>query len=321
MALIVESGKATVLYDDAVVLEGHTGPVLAADFSGDGSLIALAGMDQKVFLWKLPKHHHENPSLGAFQGHRGAIVALAWHHSTSDIVTGSTDKTVGLWDAETGLRRRKFAGHTGIVNSVACNADRAIVSASDDGLVRWWDERERDSVFRVSSDFPVLACAFNHDGQTVYAAGIDPTIRAYDTRRGETPLWTVMAEDMLVASLAVSKDDAALAVRYMDGPVRLINAREHVSEGALRINAAPYIGLAYGLEQWLGKVCFNTSGSRLYAGSESGHVVGWDVAGEKLPAVRYEGHESTVIDVKHHPQYPVVLLTSTDGLVIVRHVN
>ena len=55
-------------------------------------------------------------------------------------MSGSEDKTLKLWDAETGACLRTFAGHTGSVNACAYSADgRRLVSGSDDNTVKVWD--------------------------------------------------------------------------------------------------------------------------------------------------------------------------------------
>lgn len=54
------------------------------------------------------------------------------------LVSAATDKTVRVWDMETGACRRKFKSHVDIVN--ACHPSRRgpqlVCSAGDDGLVK-----------------------------------------------------------------------------------------------------------------------------------------------------------------------------------------
>lgn len=54
------------------------------------------------------------------------------------LFTASTDKTVRVWDMETGACVRKFRGHTNFVNSChpARRGPQLVCSGSDDGTVK-----------------------------------------------------------------------------------------------------------------------------------------------------------------------------------------
>jgi len=56
------------------------------------------------------------------------------------IVSGSIDKTVKVWDADSGAERATLKGHTDWVTSVSFSPDgRRIVSGSHDNTVKVWD--------------------------------------------------------------------------------------------------------------------------------------------------------------------------------------
>ncbi len=58
------------------------------------------------------------------------------------IVSGSEDKTIRVWDRESGTQIQELKGHNFSVNSVAISSDnKFIVSGSDDKTIRVW-ERE-----------------------------------------------------------------------------------------------------------------------------------------------------------------------------------
>ena len=61
-------------------------------------------------------------------------------HNGQRLASGSADKTVRLWDTETGALQQTLEGHTNWVHSVAfSHDDRRLASASSDKTVRIWD--------------------------------------------------------------------------------------------------------------------------------------------------------------------------------------
>ena len=55
-------------------------------------------------------------------------------------VSASSDKTLKVWDLETGRALRTLEGHSSLLNDVAVNGDgRRAVSASTDNTLKVWD--------------------------------------------------------------------------------------------------------------------------------------------------------------------------------------
>jgi hypothetical protein len=90
------------------------------------------------------------------------------------VVSASEDRTLKVWDLETGLKLATLEGHAGAVTACAITSDgRYVVSASDDRTLRVWDIDTR-------------ACVFIHRGDAVYTAvaAAASTIAAGDVTGG-----------------------------------------------------------------------------------------------------------------------------------------
>ena len=74
---------------------------------------------------------------GVIFGHMGWITCASFSSDGKRIVSGSKDKTIRLWDAETGeLVRPPLEGHQSSVSSVAFSPDgKRIVSGSGDNTI------------------------------------------------------------------------------------------------------------------------------------------------------------------------------------------
>ncbi|KAK6455812.1 WD40-repeat-containing domain protein [Scheffersomyces xylosifermentans] len=315
-----EKLASSVLYDEAVSLAGHEGPVLSAKFSNSGNYIASSGIDKSILLWNLPVDEQEaDPNFGVLSGHRSAVTSISWLIDDSTIVSSSADSTVGYWDAETGTRIRKCNGHRAVVNQVSVSSDGTAVSVGDDGTAFLWDVREKNAIGHVSGEYPLLTTTFDQKGHTIFFSGIDPTIRVHDIRRLDKELWNCSAQIEAITSLAINNDDSVLVARSMDGSIKTYSAKEYIPEGISRVSPYVYEGAPSGSEFQLIRSVFSTDNITIYSGSEDKTITAWDFASRKITN-KYTGHEGTVIDVDYNTKYRVVLSSSTDGTVIVREV-
>jgi hypothetical protein len=65
---------------------------------------------------------------------------VAFSHDVTQVVSGSVDKTVKIWDAGSGAYLKTLKGHSGSVRSVAFSHDGTqVVSGSVDKTVKIWD--------------------------------------------------------------------------------------------------------------------------------------------------------------------------------------
>jgi hypothetical protein len=78
---------------------------------------------------------------GHLEGHTRHVTSVAFSPDGTQFVSGSWDRTIRIWDAQTGqVIAGPFEGHTDYVTSVAFSPDGTrVVSSSDDQTIRIWD--------------------------------------------------------------------------------------------------------------------------------------------------------------------------------------
>ncbi|KAL4078818.1 hypothetical protein V8B97DRAFT_2067943 [Scleroderma yunnanense] len=121
-----------------------------------------------------PRNQH------TLKGHTGLVLSVAFSPDGRHIVSGSNDKTIQIWDAQTGGQVGKpLQGHTDSVMSVAFSPDgRYIVSGSDDKTIQIWDAQTGGQVGKPLQGHTdsVMSVAFSPDGRYIVSGSHDHTI-------------------------------------------------------------------------------------------------------------------------------------------------
>ncbi|MBI2891025.1 MAG: caspase family protein [Nitrospirae bacterium] len=191
--------------------KGHGDTVRSVAFSPDGRY-ALSGSDDKTLkLWDMGsgnlvrtfKGHGSavyeatdlRPSredgLRTFKGHGSTVYSVAFSPDGRYALSGSDDKTLKLWDVESGNLLRTFKGHgdvfrSGIVNSVAFSPDgRTALSGSYDNTLKLWDV-ESGNLLRTFKGYgdTVRSVAFSPDGGYALSGSDDKTLKLWDVGSG-----------------------------------------------------------------------------------------------------------------------------------------
>eukprot|EP00300_Choanocystis_sp_HF-7_P001716 c11379_g2_i1.p2 GENE.c11379_g2_i1~~c11379_g2_i1.p2 ORF type:complete len:327 (+),score=68.64 c11379_g2_i1:37-981(+) len=124
-------------------LRGHAGFVTSiATSSESGEMMLLSGSrDKKIILWSLTRDETEyGYARRALTGHSHFVQDVVISCDSQFALSCSWDKTLRLWDLNTGKTERRFVDHSKDVLSVAFSADnRQIVSGSRDKSIKLWN--------------------------------------------------------------------------------------------------------------------------------------------------------------------------------------
>ncbi|PTB61114.1 hypothetical protein M431DRAFT_538258 [Trichoderma harzianum CBS 226.95] len=160
-----------------------------------------------------------NQCIKTLEGHLDIVNSVAFSPNSSLLASASDDKTIRLWNINTGECIEEFKGHTKPVNAVVFSHDSLyVLSGSEDTTIRLWCIDTGKCVHTLEGhDFAVISVAFSHDSSFVASASDDHVIRLWRVDTSECVHILGMPSKeryMQGSSLAFSNDSSLLAAGF-----------------------------------------------------------------------------------------------------------
>ena len=285
-------------------LRGHSGKVLALAFgkviglySHQGGrlkdyyhavvYLASGSEDQTIIIWNVKRQGKKYASL---KGHSGPVTSLEFMSLGGELVSGSLDGTIRIWEVFTGNTLHIFsASGMGGVYSVVYYADRHILSGSEDGIVRMWDAKHSEvppkKFVGHTSKVTSLSVDYIHGSKRFVSGSSDGTIRLWEHRECKIV-------KRLVDAMAVSPNGEYL-----------VSGSGCATVSVWRIETNKLInGPLEGHTSWVTSLSFSPDGFHFASGSKDGTVRIWNLVGYPLTCST-EGHQVRAVcfspDGKH----------------------
>ena len=116
-------------------------------------------------------------------GHSDIVRSVSCSNDGALIATSANDRSLRLWDANTGAEIWKFYGHGGGIWCVTFNLDRTRVATScaGDGYLRIFSVQERLLIHEVKAhDNEAICCAFSDDSRFIASGGYGGDLVLFD---------------------------------------------------------------------------------------------------------------------------------------------
>jgi hypothetical protein len=211
------------------------------------------------------------------EGHKHWVSSAAFSNDGQNLFTASWDKTIRLWNTETGVSRI-VAQSLGKLLSVNLSPDGTfIVGGCWNGYAYVWDLEGHLVATLDGHRGKVNYAAFSPDGQRILTASDDFTARIWS--KDGKPLLTLKDHTDSVKSAVYSPDGKTILTAGFDGTAKIWDS---VTGQLLRTIAAAKEG-----QTELNFAAFSPDGKRLATVGLGSEVIIWDLEGQKLGGFRF----------------------------------
>ena len=173
--------------------------------------ISAASRREKELAYKFKNHNWR--CVHTLPGHSSFVNSLAISPDGKILASGSWDKTIKIWNLETGEFIGTLTGHSDRVNSVAISGDgKMLASGSSDETIKFWNLDTGELLFTFPGhSMEVNSVAISPNGLVIASSGgADNTIKLWNLRTGEL-LRTLRGHLDNVNSVVFSPDGKILA--------------------------------------------------------------------------------------------------------------
>ncbi|KAH7918618.1 WD40 repeat-like protein [Leucogyrophana mollusca] len=244
-------------------------------------------------------------STRVFEGHTDLVTCVAYFPDGRRIASASIDKTVIIWDVESGRQDGQPLQHDFSVESIAISPNgRRIASGMEgDGLIVW-DALTLEVVHEIKGG--VYGLAYSPDGHWIATTPIDDErevqlLDADTGRPGREPLKC----DASVSCVAFSPDGSRIAVGLWNGYFQVIDIATGES----------VVGPIKGHTHYVMSVVYSPDGHLLITGSGDSSIQAWDSKTGVEAGKPMLGHEDDVQCISVSADGRIIASAGFDGTV------
>lgn len=253
--------------------------------------------------------HHVKPEVRVFEGHTEPVRRAIFSTDGKRILSAGWDKTIRLWNVESGQTIKEFVGHQDAVLSARfLKQGNQILSASKDKTIRIWDVESGEEITRMEG----------HTGFVYDVAILPGEERALSCSRDQTlRLWNLKTGDCVrefpkqnsVLSVAISPDGKTAITGSVDSPQ------------VWDIETARVIGRLQGHSSPIKTIDVSPDGKLIATGGEDGMIHFWDLESLDLISTISSG-SGTLYSIEFSPDGEFAVSTGlTYGRVRVWHIK
>ncbi len=201
------------------------------------------------------------------EGHKDGVNAVIFTPDNKYIITGSSDKTIKVWDIKTGKEKKTLTGHGDYITSLSITRDgKYLASSSWDGTVLIWSLKKWKILTTLEGKFSYInSVAFSPTDKIIAFGGTDKKIFIFDYMLGEL-VQTLEGHTDTINAVTFSPDGSLIASGGSDQTIRLWDVR-----------TGNLIKTINGHKDIVKSLVFSPDGKFLVSGSWDGTIKVWNV--------------------------------------------
>jgi WD40 repeat protein/tRNA A-37 threonylcarbamoyl transferase component Bud32 len=238
------------------------------------------------------------------QGHKVPVKTVAYAPDGLTLADGSEDRTVTVWDTQTGKTLRTLAQPAN-VQSVTFSPDGTrLACALLNGTVRVWNTKTNKEIGTLYRHrFDVHRVCFSPDGTLLATAGQDRSVKVWDAQTHQE-LFRFQDLGVPAFSLAFTPDGGGLLAPAAGNTVRLLDLRRGLP---VRIIHGPH-------GRWTTCLIFRPDGKQ-FAIAGRGQAPSVHDVRTGAEAVTLRGHQQEVLELAYRPDGRQLVTASLDGTI------
>jgi len=206
--------------------------------------------------------------LHTLAGHSGVVNSIVFDHDGKLLATASSDKSVRVWEVQTGKELRTLTGHSEEVTKVVFSPDGKTLASSDFSDKKLWDVSTGKELHDIRMDGGSIYLAFSGDGKNLLIVTLC-AIKLWNVATGQ--LFKSLEEyphcNGYFFFSILSTDGKTLASGGRDKNIELWD----ISNGT-------QLGILQGHGDDVGSAAFSSDGKTLLSSSADKTIKWWDVS-------------------------------------------
>lgn len=282
-----------------------------------------------------------NPEFVFNVGHADFIDSVCYSPDGKYIASGSDDKTVKIWEVETGRELRTLRGHSYDVNSVCYSPDGKYTASSSWDSIKLWEVATGECIKTLSGNNDNYSLCYSPDGKYIASSSRD-SIKLWEVTTGEC-IKTFEGHTGFIESICYSPNGKYIVSGSEDKTIKLWEAATGECIKTLSGHTSPVYAVAYSLDGktvasgsfdhiikiWkvatgecvktlkakmvVTSLSYSPDGAYLASSFWDNEIKLWDIATEECIKT-FGGHTNSIYSVCYSPNGKYLATGSADGV-------